>query len=79
MRLRAGNKGTAITFIAPDEEQYSPDLVKALSESSAPIPQVGVGFGGVECVVTVVCVVLLAMLGFGPEAHSRLPPKQCRT
>jgi superfamily II DNA/RNA helicase len=36
---RAGAKGTAITFIAPDEEQYAPDLVKALKESSAPIPQ----------------------------------------
>ena len=37
----AGNKGTAITFIGPDEEQYSPDLIKALSESGAVIPQVG--------------------------------------
>jgi ATP-dependent RNA helicase DDX46/PRP5 len=36
---RAGAKGTALTFIAPDEEQYAPDLVKALKESSAPIPQ----------------------------------------
>lgn len=36
---RAGAKGTAITFIAPDEEQYSPDLVKALKESNANIPQ----------------------------------------
>ena len=30
---RAGNKGTAITFIAPDDERYAPDLVKALRES----------------------------------------------
>jgi ATP-dependent RNA helicase DDX46/PRP5 len=36
---RAGNKGTAITFIGPDEERYAPDLVKALRESSAPVPQ----------------------------------------
>lgn len=36
---RAGNKGTAITFIGPDEAQFSPDLVKALKESGAPIPQ----------------------------------------
>ncbi|KAL4430956.1 hypothetical protein ABPG75_006212 [Micractinium tetrahymenae] len=36
---RAGAKGTAITFIGPDEAQYSPDLVKALKESGAPIPQ----------------------------------------
>jgi ATP-dependent RNA helicase DDX46/PRP5 len=36
---RAGAKGTAITFIAPDEEQYAPDLVKALKESSATVPQ----------------------------------------
>ena len=27
---RAGNKGTAITFITPQEEQYSIDLLKAL-------------------------------------------------
>ncbi|KAI3433563.1 hypothetical protein D9Q98_003374 [Chlorella vulgaris] len=36
---RAGAKGTAITFIGPDEEQYAPDLVKALRESSVPIPK----------------------------------------
>ena len=36
---RAGNKGTAITFIGPDEERYAPDLVKALKESSAVVPQ----------------------------------------
>lgn len=41
----AGNKGTAITFIGPEEEQYSPDLVKALSESGAPIPQASVKQG----------------------------------
>lgn len=36
---RAGNKGTAITFIAPDEDQYAGDLVKALKESKAAIPE----------------------------------------
>ncbi len=36
---RAGNKGTAITFIAPDEDQYAGDLVKALKESKATIPE----------------------------------------
>lgn len=36
---RAGNKGTAITFIGPDEDRYAPDLVKALKESSATVPQ----------------------------------------
>lgn len=36
---RAGNKGTAITFIAPEDDRYAPDLVKALKESSAPIPK----------------------------------------
>ena len=36
---RAGNKGTAYTFICEDEEKYAPDLVKALSESNAAIPQ----------------------------------------
>ncbi|GMH39795.1 hypothetical protein BSKO_07693 [Bryopsis sp. KO-2023] len=36
---RAGNKGTAITFIAEDEDKFAPDLVKALKESKAPVPQ----------------------------------------
>lgn len=36
---RAGNKGMAVTFIAPDEEQYAPDLVKALKESHQSIPE----------------------------------------
>ncbi|KAF8072380.1 RH42 [Scenedesmus sp. PABB004] len=36
---RAGNKGTAVTFIGPDEERYAPDLVKALRESGAAVPQ----------------------------------------
>jgi ATP-dependent RNA helicase DDX46/PRP5 len=36
---RAGNKGTAITFIGPDEDRYAPDLVKALKESTATVPQ----------------------------------------
>lgn len=27
---RAGNKGTAITFITPSEDQYSIDIIKAL-------------------------------------------------
>lgn len=36
---RAGNKGTAITFIGPDEEKFAPDLVKALKQSGATVPQ----------------------------------------
>mmetsp|Transcript_2454 Transcript_2454/g.5611 ORF Transcript_2454/g.5611 Transcript_2454/m.5611 type:complete len:1394 (-) Transcript_2454:333-4514(-) len=36
---RAGNKGTAITFINPEDDKYAPDLVKALQESKAPVPQ----------------------------------------
>lgn len=35
---RAGNSGTAITFITPDEEQYSPDLVKALKNAKVALP-----------------------------------------
>lgn len=27
---RGGNRGTAITFITPQEEMYAPDLIKAL-------------------------------------------------
>ena len=37
---RAGAKGTAITFIAPDEEQYAGDILKALKQSgSKDIPE----------------------------------------
>ena len=36
---RAGNKGTAITFIAPDDDRYAPDLVKALRESGGAVPK----------------------------------------
>ena len=38
---RAGNKGTAITFIdsSEEEERYAPDLVKALKESGAQVPK----------------------------------------
>ena len=36
---RAGNKGTAITFIAVEDDKFAPDLVKALKESAAPIPK----------------------------------------
>jgi ATP-dependent RNA helicase DDX46/PRP5 len=35
---RAGAKGTAVTFIGPDEERYAPDLCKALRESGRPVP-----------------------------------------
>jgi ATP-dependent RNA helicase DDX46/PRP5 len=31
---RAGAKGTAITFIAPDEDQYAPDILKAMRQSN---------------------------------------------
>ena len=36
---RAGAAGTAITFLADAEEQYAPDLVKALKDSKKPVPQ----------------------------------------
>lgn len=35
---RAGHKGTAITFITPQEEQYAGDMVKALKQSKSPVP-----------------------------------------
>lgn len=35
---RAGRKGTAYTFISPDEEQYAPDLVKALENAKQNVP-----------------------------------------
>jgi hypothetical protein len=79
---RAGNKGTAITFISDDEERYAPDLVKALRESGAPIPQdlqargrarvwlctcVGWGVG--------VCVLATGLLGMA--THSSAPLRFC--
>jgi len=36
---RAGVKGTAITFITPEEEKYAPDLIRALKESGRAIPK----------------------------------------
>lgn len=36
---RAGKKGTAITFITPDEEKYAPDIIKAMENSNAPVPE----------------------------------------
>jgi len=37
---RAGKEGTAITFISATEEAaYAPDLVKALKDSGAPVPE----------------------------------------
>eukprot|EP00958_Prasinococcus_capsulatus_P022926 scaffold3307_cov371-Prasinococcus_capsulatus_cf.AAC.2 len=35
---RAGNKGTAVTFIGPDEQHFAPDIVKALEQSGQPVP-----------------------------------------
>ena len=35
---RAGNKGTAVTFIDRGEEKFAPDIVKALLESNAEVP-----------------------------------------
>ncbi len=35
---RAGRSGTAYTFISPEEEMYSPNLVKALTQSGQDVP-----------------------------------------
>lgn len=35
---RAGNKGTCVTFITPEQERYSVDIYRALKASNAPIP-----------------------------------------
>jgi len=35
---RAGRKGTAVTFITPEEDMFAPDMVKALRNSGAPVP-----------------------------------------
>ncbi|KAL1740946.1 P-loop containing nucleoside triphosphate hydrolase protein [Schizophyllum fasciatum] len=36
---RAGNKGTCVTFIEPEQERYSVDIYRALKASNAPVPQ----------------------------------------
>ncbi len=36
---RAGNKGTAVTFITEEESQYAPDIVKALTASKQQVPE----------------------------------------
>lgn len=36
---RAGAKGTAITFITPEEDHYASELIKALQMASQPIPE----------------------------------------
>lgn len=35
---RAGRKGTAYTFISPEEDQYAPIIVKALSQAEQEVP-----------------------------------------
>ncbi|KAI7816805.1 P-loop containing nucleoside triphosphate hydrolase protein [Gamsiella multidivaricata] len=35
---RAGNKGIAYTFITPEQERFAPDIAKALTNSSTPVP-----------------------------------------
>ncbi|KAI9355714.1 P-loop containing nucleoside triphosphate hydrolase protein [Zopfochytrium polystomum] len=36
---RAGNKGTAYTFITPDQDKYAVDIVRALKMSNAEVPE----------------------------------------
>ncbi|EJD01184.1 P-loop containing nucleoside triphosphate hydrolase protein [Fomitiporia mediterranea MF3/22] len=36
---RAGNKGTCVTFITPEQDRYSVDLFRALRASNAKVPQ----------------------------------------
>ncbi|KAH9902253.1 P-loop containing nucleoside triphosphate hydrolase protein [Xylariomycetidae sp. FL2044] len=36
---RAGNKGTAVTFITGDQENCAPGIAKALQQSGQPVPQ----------------------------------------
>ncbi len=35
---RAGTKGTAITFLEPDQDKYAPDLVKGLTSAGQSVP-----------------------------------------
>ena len=36
---RAGNKGTCVTFITPEQDRYSVDIYRALQASNAKVPQ----------------------------------------
>ncbi|GLB33678.1 putative helicase superfamily c-terminal domain [Lyophyllum shimeji] len=36
---RAGNKGTCVTFITPEQERYSVDIYRALTASNAAVPK----------------------------------------
>lgn len=36
---RAGNKGTAVTFLTEEQERYSVDIAKALRQSGQPVPE----------------------------------------
>jgi ATP-dependent RNA helicase DDX46/PRP5 len=36
---RAGNKGTCVTFITPEQERYSVDIYRALKASNASVPK----------------------------------------
>ena len=36
---RAGEQGTAVTFITPEECQYAQDLIMALENSNKPVPE----------------------------------------
>lgn len=36
---RAGNKGTAVTFITPEQDRYSIGIYKAMKDSAQPIPE----------------------------------------
>lgn len=36
---RAGNKGTCVTFITPEQDRYSVDIYRALKASNAAVPQ----------------------------------------
>ncbi|KAJ7228786.1 P-loop containing nucleoside triphosphate hydrolase protein [Mycena pura] len=36
---RAGNKGTCVTFITPEQDRYSVDIYRAVKASNAPVPQ----------------------------------------
>ncbi|PHH68269.1 hypothetical protein CDD80_119 [Ophiocordyceps camponoti-rufipedis] len=36
---RAGNKGTAVTFVTPDQDNCAPGIAKALEQSGQPVPE----------------------------------------
>ena len=59
---RAGNKGTCVTFITPDQDRYAVDLLRALTASGATPPEPLKELSDCELPLNVVEVLLIAFV-----------------